>query len=111
MRVCSGLLKRAGRHVCSGVLNSLTQYRHDPPPQPPAALAGSPIRGEAAALAATGGVPLELVARCARNALAAVRAACDDGAGGWDAERVELATWLSVASGSGGARGVVGAPA
>ena len=72
----------------------LAQYRDGPPPQPPAALAGSPIRGEAAVLAATGGVPLELVASCARNALAAVRAACDDGAGGWDAGRAGLVTWL-----------------
>ena len=53
-----------------------------------------PLPGEAAALATTGGVPLELVARCARKALAAVRAACDDGAGGWDAGRAGLITWL-----------------
>ena len=43
---------------------------------------------QAQLLAATGGVPLPLVARCSRDALAAISAACSDGCGGWDAGRV-----------------------
>ncbi len=43
---------------------------------------------------ATGGVPLDLVARCARDALAAVRVACDDGRGGCNATGVALAVHL-----------------
>ena len=43
---------------------------------------------QAQLLAATGGVPLPLVARCARDTLVAISAACADGCGGWDAGRV-----------------------
>ena len=43
---------------------------------------------------ATGGVPLEIVARCARDAFATVRSACDDGRGGCDAARAVLAAQL-----------------
>ena len=51
-------------------------------------------QGDIKALAATGGVPLELVARCASRAFAIVRAACDDSSGGWDACRAGLAAQL-----------------
>ena len=76
--------------ICKALL---ADCRGGPPFQSPAFVA-SPSPREAAALVTTGGVPLELVARCARKALAAVRAACDDGAGGWDAGRAGLVTWL-----------------
>ena len=41
-----------------------------------------------------GGVPLELIARCAREAVAAIRASCDDGCGACDAARLGMAAGL-----------------
>ena len=80
----------------SQICKSLLAWLRDADSLPPAITRSrsEPLPGEAAALATTGGVPLELVARCASKALAAVRAACDDGAGGWDAGRAGLVTWL-----------------
>ena len=55
---------------------------------PTTASAGQSDAKIAQLLAATGGVPLPLVARCARDALAAISAACADSCSGWDAGRV-----------------------
>ena len=88
------LLSRASCQICKALLASEKDMRaaHSNA-APPTTAAATPIH-QATPPPVMGGMPLELIARCARQALVSIRSACDDGGGGLDGARAAMALRL-----------------
>ena len=83
------LLSRASCQICKALLASEKDMKafNAAHPTTAAVTAPPPPLG-------MGDMPLELIARCARQALVSIRSACDDGGGGLDGARAAMALRL-----------------